>query len=119
MFQALTSAHTLEFLQPLTSDDSTEFIDRNDPFNAQIDIMEAKQEEEELLCMKLQELALQPNLKSSEGEDTLLSGFLVDHHVINELTLEDIENPREPWGLEEKRGESPHFSSELKSGESP
>ncbi|KAM1198589.1 hypothetical protein ACFX13_010162 [Malus domestica] len=119
MFQALTSARTLEFLQPLTSEDSTEFIERNDPFNAQIDIMEAEQAEEELLYVKLQELALQHNLKSSEGEDTSLSGVVEDHHVINELTLEDIENPREPWGLEEKRGESPHSTSGLKSGESP
>ncbi|KAM1639967.1 hypothetical protein FF1_010024 [Malus domestica] len=119
MFQALTSARTLEFLQPLTSEDSTEFIERNDPFNAQIDIMEAEQAEEELLYMKLQELALQPNLKSREGEHTSLSGVFEDHHVINELTLEDIENPREPWGLEEKRGESPHYSSEQKSGEGP
>ena len=76
MFQALTSAGTLEFLQPLTSEDSTEFIERNNPFNAQIDIMEAELAEEELLCMKLQELALQPNLKSSEGEDTSLSGVV-------------------------------------------
>ncbi|KAM2452622.1 uncharacterized protein LOC126593077 [Malus sylvestris] len=119
MFQALTSARTLEFLQPLTSEDSTEFIERNDPFNAQIDIMEAEQAEEELLYMKLQELALQPNLKSREGEHTSLSGVFEDHHVINELTLEGIENPREPWGLEEKRGESPHSSSEQKSGEGP
>ncbi|KAM1307700.1 hypothetical protein ACFX13_010173 [Malus domestica] len=119
MFQALTAARTLEFLQLLTLEDSTDFIERNDSFNAQIDIMEAEQAEEELLYMKLQELALQPNLKSSEGEDTLLSGVVEDHHVINELTLEDIENPREPWGLEEKRGESPHSTSGLKSGESP
>ncbi|KAM0994458.1 hypothetical protein ACFX2A_010117 [Malus domestica] len=81
--------------------------------------MEAEQAEEELSYMKLQELALQPNLKSSEGEDTSLSGVVEDHHVINELTLEDIENPREPWGLEEKRGESPHSISGLKSGENP
>ncbi|CAN6576060.1 unnamed protein product [Malus baccata var. baccata] len=81
--------------------------------------MEAEQAEEELLYMKLQELALQPNLKSREGEHTSLSGVFEDHHVINELTLEDIENPREPWGLEEKRGESPHYSSEQKSGEGP
>ncbi|KAM1749151.1 hypothetical protein ACFX12_010057 [Malus domestica] len=110
MFQALASARTLEFLQPLTSEDSAEFIKKKDLFNAQIDIMEAEQVEEELLYMKLQELALQPNLKSSEGEDTSLSGVVEDHDVINELTLEDIENPREPC---------PHSSSEPKSGENP
>ncbi|CAN6715472.1 unnamed protein product [Malus baccata var. baccata] len=39
-----------------------------------------------------------------KGEDTSLSGVVEDHDVINELTLEDIDNPREPC---------PHSSSDL------
>lgn len=118
-FQARTSTGTLEWFKPLTSDDSTKLVERNDPFNAQIEMMEAEQSEEQLIFMKLKELALQSNLKSSEGEDISLPGVAEDHHVLNELTLDDNENPTEPSGLEEKRGGNPHFSSEEQKVESP
>ncbi|XP_009373092.1 uncharacterized protein LOC103962148 [Pyrus x bretschneideri] len=118
-FQARTSTGTLEWFKPLTSDDSTKLVERNDPFNAQIEMMEAEQSEEQLIFMKLKELALQSNLKSSEGEDISLPRVAEDHHVLNELTLDDNENPTEPSGLEEKRGGNPHSSSEEQKVESP
>ncbi|XP_034220523.1 uncharacterized protein LOC117631468 isoform X2 [Prunus dulcis] len=118
-----------EGLEPLTSEakhvnhsssnwDATVFFGSNNSFKHQQDVKEAEQVEQELIYMKLKELALKSNLKN-EGQDLSLSGNVEDRSVSNELTLEDTDNPREQLGFEEKRGESPPSLSEQKSGESP
>lgn len=124
--QALPSDDRIEEsegFEPLTSEakhvnhsssnlDATVSFGSNNSFKPQLDVKEAEQVEQELIYMKLKELALQSNLKNEGGN-------IEDRTVLNELTLEDTDNPMEQLGFEEKRGESPQSLSEQKSGESP
>ncbi|KAM5560560.1 hypothetical protein ABKV19_021632 [Rosa sericea] len=106
-----------QWLKPLTSGAKT-LVGNYNPFEAVLDVKDAEQEEQHLICAKLKELSLQRDL-NSEYQNVPLSIDVKDSAIVNATPVAVNWNPPEPLGLVEMRVERSHSWSEKKSGGSP
>ncbi|KAM5552162.1 hypothetical protein ABKV19_026831 [Rosa sericea] len=106
-----------QWLKPLTSGAKT-LVGNYNPFEAVLDVKDAEQDEQHLICAKLKELSLQCD-HNSEYQNVPLSIDVKDSAIVNATPVAVNWNPPEPLGLVDMRVERSHSWSEKKSGGSP